>query len=200
MKGRACMKTWSLAVLLFGVVISIYGCSDRQPPQTTFEPPATPQPSEELVLTPGKGMGKVIFGMSQAEVEGVLGRPDSVVSGGAGLVYAAKGFTVTIYPKLGVQAVTCLTPKSAGPMIASLVPFKGRTAEGIRIGSKQEEIVAAYGQPDSLEASGPQTVLVFKQFGLTFVLLDDKVEQISCAAPRPPRPAKQPSDTAAHSI
>ena len=101
---------------------------------------------DELIIEPLVGIGPVKFGMSKEEVLKHFGQPDKVFADGTKLNYvSSKGLSFTVDSELGLQEIGCW---SEGMLPSRITTFAGRTKEGIGIGASEEEIVAAYGQPD----------------------------------------------------
>jgi len=112
-------------------------------------------PAEKLVLTVGEGIGPAKFGMSKEEVLEVLGEPEEKkklspqvregfpVSEKEMWRYNSQGFSITFssLPEPGLHVVIC----RRGNFVSR--DFKGKTKEGIGLGSSPEEVRRAFGEP-----------------------------------------------------
>lgn len=135
----------------------------------------TPEEVKKLVIKPGVGIGDVKFGMARDQIVEVLGEPDSTLHG-MYLNYASLGLQLVLVGR---------EPDKLGLIIANPMDFDalarndfpGRTDQGIRIGSTREEVIAAYGQPDTPDDAG------YSELELQFSFVDGKVSQITAARP-----------------
>ena len=132
------------------LVLILAGCSKKK--------------NEPLVIEPGMGIGKVIFGMPAKDVQRVLGKPDytdenSVSYDGLGLsIYIFRGF---------VKGITCIGV-SGDPDVK---PCTARTSKGIGIGSTRKQIIETYGEPTSDE----RNIIKYESIGATFMVSEDGV-------------------------
>ncbi len=135
-----------------------------------------------MLIVPLAGIGKVRFGMLEEEVIKILGKPDKRKP--RFLIYRPLGLSVGIHPTVGVT--------SFGPFTRKAIPwwdafytkdFRGATKEGVRMGSSEQEIVSAFGKPDERDDQGRQVDLTYKNLGLWFILLSDRVIQFSMMIP-----------------
>jgi hypothetical protein len=109
---------------------------------------AEDEPADKLIIEASVGIGPVQFGVSQEKVIEHFGRPDKIFEGKVTkLSYVrSRGLTFAFDAELGMQEISCW---SEGMLPSRVTTFAGKTKEGIGIGATQEEIVAAYGPPDS---------------------------------------------------
>ncbi len=155
------------------------------------EPPAEngqdagDETDDQLLVTMGVGMGPVRFGMTKEEVVQFLGSPDLVSPDGHSLVYRSKGFTVRCEAGIGVQSFLCASNVD-GDRHWWKADFSGHTKEGIRIGSTEEQIIAAYGEPDSIEGPGGQRDLVYRGLRARFILVGDRLVNFTVTSPSTP--------------
>jgi outer membrane lipoprotein-sorting protein len=153
--------------------------------------PAAPEKEDMRapVVTAQVGIGPARFGMTKEEVIRVLGQPDAIPAESRGTIlqYFSRGFSLTFAPKRGLFWIQCWTQKA---IIARVRDFKGKTREGIGMGSSAKDIERAYGKPDERETNGPATVyLRYRKLGLDFTLFSDKlVEFVAEAQPKKPGP------------
>jgi hypothetical protein len=108
--------------------------------------PASPVVSMEIV--PGTGVGPVQLGMTMDEVKKSLGNPDSTP--GKALQYSARGLAILPSSADGTVGAIMIGDTSGGPLVDK---FTGATKEGIKMRSTRDEIVAAYGQPESAKTT-----------------------------------------------
>jgi beta-lactamase regulating signal transducer with metallopeptidase domain len=142
-------------------------------------------PGSELLVTPLVGIGEVRFGMSEEEVINILGEPDKRQP--RSLIYRPLGFSVTVHPTVGTITFGCFTKKAIPWWDAFYTKdFRGRTKEGIGMGSSEKQITKAFGKPDERDEQGRQVVLTYQTLGLWFVLLSDRVIQFSMMIPSQP--------------
>jgi outer membrane lipoprotein-sorting protein len=135
------------------------------------------------VLTPKVGIGPAKFGMSKDEVIRVLGKPDAIPKEGRGqiLQYLSRGYILTVTPQRGLVIISCASQKAFLPKVRD---FRGKTRDGIGIGTAAKDIEKAYGKPDRRENNGPATLyLSYHRLGIDFTLFDDKVVQIMLQKP-----------------
>ena len=129
-------------ILLFSLgtlcIVALISCSKKADEEALVD---------ELIIEPLVGIGPVKFGMSKEEVIKHFGQPDRVHEGEVTkLSYVpSRGLSFAIHSELGMQEISCW---SEGMLPSRVTTFAGRTKEGIGIGASEEEIAAAYGQPD----------------------------------------------------
>ncbi len=128
-------------------------------------------------VKPGVGLGPVKFGMSKDEVIKALGQPDKIDQRGIALDYLSRGYSLHVSPQRGLMMIICYTQKT---FFVKVNDFKGRTAEGVIMGSTRADVEKAYGKPDEAENNGPQTTyLRYPKKGLEFTLFGDKLVQFA---------------------
>ena len=142
------------------------------------------EPRDELIIEPLVGIGPVQFGISKSEIVKYFGEPDKVLAEGTKLHYVpSRGLSFTVDAELGLQEISCW---SEGMLPSGVTTFAGRTKEGIGIGATQEEIVAAYGQPDrrSTDSKGVIQNLHYDKLQAEFSLQEDKLISMVLRAPK----------------
>ena len=152
-------------------------------------PGSSEEAAGRLVVTPKVGLGPVRFGMTRDEVIESLGRPDDTQSsrdGGVTLRYDSRGFWIGLGPDGKLRQIDCHAhPDEAAPVART---FAGKTAEGIALGASRNDISRAYGPPNSEHQNdtrfGQHTRMDYWDLGLTFLLRDDALEEISVSASR----------------
>lgn len=167
-------------ILLFSLLtlclVTLLSCAKKADTENTVE---------ELIIEPLVGIGPVRFGMSKDEVIKHFGWPDKTYSGEeTKLSYvASRGLSFTIHAELGLQEISCW---SEGMLPSGITTFAGRTKDGIAIGATQEEIVAAYGQPDrtSTDSKGVIQNLDYDKLQIRFSLLEGKLRSMIMKAPK----------------
>jgi len=113
------------------------------------------EPREVLIIEPLVGIGSAQFGMTRDQIIEYFGQPDQVFEGKVTkLNYVpSRGLNFAVDSESGLQEIGCW---SEGMLPSRVTTFAGKTKEGIKIGASEEEIVAAYGRPDSTStASSP---------------------------------------------
>jgi hypothetical protein len=189
--------------LAFAVGLAVTGCKKEadQPPDETraqtaektddpvLEPGKPDEPAEKpvvgaggLQVVPLVGVGAVKFGMSKEEVIKSLGRPERDER--IALYYlGSKGIHIVLNPRTGVSQIHCWSKDFPMPPPEALTTFVGKTEQGIGMGSSREQIVAAYGRPDTDDAQGGMGVLSYKQLKIDFTLSQNKVVSLRMEAP-----------------
>lgn len=170
------MKTMTWPKLKFAIgvsagVIIIIGASTvmlAQSKNQNTNTVGTAAASEPMLIVPWESVGKVRKGMTTNEVEAVLGKPEKMQ--GKMMIYDERFGMAVGQSKVGVNVVFCGGSSGSGPGVKT---FKGRTKEGIGMGSSREEVVKALGQPTSAklwDARRNQEQLEYKTLGLDFLL------------------------------
>ncbi len=143
---------------------------------------------EEIIIEALVGIGPVRFGMSKDQVIEHFGRPDKVMAEGTKLNYvSSKGLGFTVDSELGLQMIQCWSDNWPTELPFAVTTFTGRTKEGIGIGATQEEIVAAYGQPDRTGTDSNKGViqnLDYDKLRTRFSLLEGKLRLMILEAPK----------------
>ena len=125
------MKTFLYVLTLVSLLILV-GCSGSGIATEGFE------------IKPGVGVGPITLGMKMDEVENHLGKPDR--TSGRALEYLNEG--MAIVPTRAGDAVGGIRMGDAqGGKLARA--FKGKTREGIGMGSTKSEVLATFGKPDN---------------------------------------------------
>ncbi|MAE61283.1 MAG: hypothetical protein CMJ49_07995 [Planctomycetaceae bacterium] len=146
-----------------------------------------PQPTDnDLTLTPLVGLGPIEFGMTAEQVIAAIGEPDESKFDGVDLRYQSRGFSVAVPPSVGLTIINCYSSEAFGGVWA-INDFAGRTDKGIRMGASHNDIVAAYGEPDSQTDAGGIVSLKYEMLKLTFGLKNDQLVQLWAFGPRPSR-------------
>ena len=166
-------------ILLLGLgmlcLVTLISCNDKADEEASVD---------ELIIEPLVGIGSVQFGMSKEEVIKHFGPPDKVLADGTKLNYvSSKGLSFTVDSELGLQEIGCW---SEGMLPSRVTTFAGKTKEGIGIGASEEEIVAAYGQPDrtSTDSKGVLQNLHYDKLSAKFSLKEDKLMTMTLEAPK----------------
>lgn len=178
------MRTALIAALCVSLCM---GCGQSQAPEsqarrseTTGESPAkeagTDESTDAMVATgdviiPGQGVGALRFGMSQSEMEAVLGKPDR--SMGTAYEYLSQGMAVLGSKESAVGAILFGDMNNANSPLVKACRFK--TDKGIGMGSTFDALVGAYGQPSAVTPMGKAKSVSYKPLGATFTLMKDKV-------------------------
>jgi outer membrane lipoprotein-sorting protein len=156
-RGKATCTNFKYNVELEDSLFSLippegYAVTTRgSPPNRRSEP----WPAEKLLLTVGEGIGPVEFGMSREQVIELLGEPEErngpkrhelrngILWETEGWSYRSQGFLITFAsPPGGFYSMTC---RRRGALVSR--DFRGKTREGIGLGSSPEDVRRAYGDP-----------------------------------------------------
>ena len=139
---------------------------------------------DELTIEPLVGIGPAKFGMSKDEVIEHFGQPDRIFEGEVTkLNYVpSRGLVFVVDAELGMNEIGCW---SDGMLPSRITTFSGKTKEGIGIGATQEEIVAAYGQPDrtSTRSGVPFESLHYDKLQTKFTLNEGRLMSMTLNAP-----------------
>jgi hypothetical protein len=175
------MKTPS-KILLFGLLTlclaAWVGCGKKAGEE---------EPRDELIIEPLAGVGPVRFGMSKDQIIEHFGQPDRIFEGQVTKLnyVSSRGLNFAVDAELGLQEIGCW---SEGMLPSRITTFAGTTKEGIGIGASEEEIVAAYGQPDSTStASSPIGIiqnLHYDKLRARFSLKEGKLMSMVFEAPK----------------
>jgi hypothetical protein len=165
-----------LSGLLALCLVALPGCGKK----ATEE-----EASDMLVIEPLVGIGPVRFGMSKDEVIERFGQPDRVFEGQVTKLHyvPSRGLNFVVDAEVGLLEIGCW---SEGMLPSRVTTFAGSTKEGIGIGASQEEITAAYGQPDrtrTIDAGGFQT-LHYDKLSTEFSVKEGKVITMVLRAPK----------------
>ena len=104
--------------------------------------------SEDLVIRPGIGVGKIKFGMTVKQMKDILGKPD-VAATGISYMYTALGIEIVAKDTVTISAILCGNPnRQSLPIVKAMEKAcKFKTADGIGIGSTEDQVLKAFGQP-----------------------------------------------------
>jgi len=167
-------------ILLFDLLTlclaALAGCGEKA---------AEEEPTEELIIEALVGIGPVQFGTPQNQVIEHFGEPDRIFEGKVTKLnyVASRGLSFAFDAELGLQEISCW---SEGMLPSRITTFAGKTKEGIGIGATQEEIVAAYGQPDrtSTDAKGVVENLHYDKLSARFSIKEGKLMSMVLEAPK----------------
>ena len=129
--------------------------------------------SEDLLIRPGIGVGKIEFGMTVQQMKDILGKPD-VAGTGISYMYTSLGIEIVAKGKVTISAILCGNPSNRKdlPMLKAMEEAcKFKTAEGIGIGSTEVQVLKAFGQPTRRR----DDTLLYKNKRISFSLANDKV-------------------------
>jgi hypothetical protein len=146
---------------------------------------STPRDAKSLTLHPGKGIGTLNLGATEAEVVAALGEPSAKLGTNA-WIYEASGLTLFIS-----RNSHTLTSFAAGSLLTfeEAQKFTGATDKGIHVGSSKAEVLAAHGNPESSnsdpKAVGPDAErLSYRALGLEVTLKGGKAVYFGIRPPR----------------
>ena len=131
----------------------------------------TEELSEDLLIRPGIGVGKIQFGMTVQQMKDILGKPD-VAATGISYMYTSLGIEVVVRDEV-VSHIYCGNPHGKNSPIVKAMEkaCKFKTAEELSIGSTESQIVKAFGQPTKRK----DNQLLYMDERIFFFLTDDKV-------------------------
>lgn len=160
--------------------------TDTEPapePAKPDKPPEKPSAGDPgLKVVPLAAVGPVAFGMSKQQVIELLGAPER--DEGIALWYlGSKGMHVVVDPRTGVRQIHCWSKDFPMPPPEKLTTFAGKTEQGIGMGATREQIVGAYGQPDTDEEKGGMAVLHYERLKTDFTLSQNKLVSLRLEAP-----------------
>ena len=137
----------------------------------------------ELILEPLVGIGPIQFGMTNDQIIEHFGQPDRIFEGQVTKLHyvPSRGLNFAVDAELGLQEIGCW---SEGMLPSRVTTFTGKTKEGIGIEASEEEIVAAYGQPDrtSTGSRGIIQNLHYEKLSAKFSIKEDKLISMTLEA------------------
>lgn len=106
------------------------------------------KPAEDLLIRPTIGVGKIKIGMTVKQMENILGKPD-IAATGISYMYRDLGIEIVAKDSVTINAIVCGNPSGRTMAIvkAQEKACKFKTIEGIGIGSTEEQVIKAFGQP-----------------------------------------------------
>jgi len=178
-KNPTTVHFWCRAICLLMAVILTSSCS-------------TPQHTADTVLLAKKGIAEnrpfrwkvnygmmgVRFGMRSREVKEILGKPSERI--GHAWQYDTIGIAINFEKHDQVLSFSAGDGSDPNGLLSKA--FKGITERGIRMGSKEEAVIRAYGSPSSRQASGDIVSLVYSlqpHQRLVFLLQNGRVFHIT---------------------
>lgn len=166
-----------LASVLAGT-LCCSSCSDNQELNKAGAFPA-------LTIEPNIAVGTIKAGMHVKDVVAQMGEPERRTANA--LEYTHLGFAVMPSPDGVVQVVMCGDVTGLrGPLVKA---FTGKTKEGIGLGSTKDELLKAYGEPNSAEKlRGGAESIRYDNLGMTFTLEGGKVYHMIVRLQGPPVP------------
>ena len=161
------LRSASLGVALLTMALLV-GCSEDSEQSGS----ANGGTNASMVIEPNVHVGQVHGGMTVPQVIAELGEPHRKTE--TALEYKRLGLAVVPDTNGVVQVIMCGdVTGNEGPYVKT---FKGRTKEGIGMNSTRQELVAAYGEPDSSERFPMGTESMrYDRLGITFTLGGGKV-------------------------
>ncbi len=142
-------------------------------PDSVVPPVVVSTQTDEII--PMVGVGPIKFGMTKDQVIAALGEPD-VDEGGIALFYPKKkGLSFRLAPNKGVCEISCWSELHPMPFPDGMTTYPGKTKEGIGMNATRDEIIAAYGEPDSTRSKGPIEVLDYAKLNIQFSIVDNKL-------------------------
>jgi hypothetical protein len=173
--------------LFLCLILSGAGCSE-EPGSTGLSHSQTNAPP---LIEPNASVGAVHAGMTVAQLKAELGPPERTTPNSA--QYPRLGFAVMPDADGVIQVVMCGDVTGLGGPYAKA--FKGRTKEGIGMFSTREQVVTAYGAPDSNERfMGTVESMKYSALGITFTLEHGKVYHMIVRLGENPQPQSPPDN------
>lgn len=158
---------------------SLFGLGPSQEPEDVNE--------DLFIIQPGVGMGELLFGADQAEITEILGEPDFMLGDE---LYQYTGLVV-VAREGNIYSFQCGDAKGPGTRHSEQCPC--RTAEGIGVGSSEQEIIAAYGEPTHRSTNRQGDARIgYRSKGMGLLLRDDKVYLMSFGVPKQNTSAAEP--------
>ncbi|MDP3906646.1 hypothetical protein [Novosphingobium sp.] len=115
--------------------------------------------------------GKVTLGMSAAQVQAALGKPQTAMGSGTWQYRnGRKSMTAGFSADGTLDRITC----AEQPDSLELCP----KTMGIRVGTVERELILKLGAPDRIQRAGDQRILQYSGLGLTFRFRGPEVGQI----------------------
>ena len=108
-----------------------------------------------MTIEPRLGVGPIKLGMPMDEVTAVLGDPEKRM--GSSLLYLGLGFAIVPGRNNSVASIMVGDLDGGQPVEA----FKGKTKGGLGLGASYQEIIEAYGEPESRD--GPVAELTKRE-------------------------------------
>ena len=108
------------------------------------------KPPVSLTVGPLVGIGDVKFGDSRDVIIAAFGEPDEIQAQGRELNYvASRGVSFAVDADTGLQRIKLWSDSWPTKLPFAVSTFAGKTKAAIGMGATREQIVAAYGEPDS---------------------------------------------------
>ncbi len=167
-------KPRKLATALASVfLLTLCACTPQQDSITS---------SEGMIIEPRVGLGSIKIGMPMDAVVDEFGPPRVKI--GPTLGYPDLGFTV-LPGEPNIVGAIMMGDSSGGSLVDA---FKGKTQNGIGMGSTEQEILSIFGSPDPL--TGPKAIareearqglktLRYQRLRLTLVLRERSLAHIT---------------------
>jgi hypothetical protein len=174
------MKRVRITHPVFGVIVTAMigmGCLGASP--------ATRSASRRDTIRPGEGIGPIVLGMTEAELEDAMGKPATMPWKEAPTVrqYPSKSVSVLLSKQEPRTVTAILAGRPAGVVNTMLMgPLPWHTDEGLGIGSTADDLTATYGTPDEDQRSDPTVdwrLMIYAHRGIQFGLRDGQVAWIA---------------------
>ena len=129
--------------------------------------------TEDLLILPRIGVGKIKFGMTVQQMKDELGEPD-IAATGISYMYKSLGMELVAKDNESISAILCgNSSNKQEPMFKAMEKaFKLKTTEGIGIGSTEAQIIKAFGQPTKHTEDDK---LLYKDIRVSFTLDEGRV-------------------------
>jgi hypothetical protein len=147
-----------------------------------LKPPPDEKEAAKLTITPGVGIGEIKFGMSRKEIVALWGEPELVLYD-TYLCYLSKGLQLVLVGREPPDSFGLIIANPGDAASLTRNDFPGQTDKGIRMGSSEQQIIDAYGEPDAKEKHSHSTSVGYSKLRLGFSLADGKVVQIIVNGP-----------------
>ncbi len=192
--GRMCTLLAYCNTLTLVLVFAL-GCTQPNGSSVTRAPSVlatTRDTLAEAVIEPGKNVGPVRLGMTEAEVRRSLGEPGGPEIGNT-IQYVRPPLPIGVmfdqHPEGRVIAI--LAGHACFPEMSLVRDFKARTSGGVGMGSSAAAIRAALGEPDDERAATDRGAdadpslsahwrhMLYSGRGIEFILIDDRVNWLA---------------------
>jgi len=196
MTGNRKSRKSIVILCAMAVIVSLAGCKKKIPSQNSAKEIDSSTSSgtvfernEDLILELGVGVGPVKFGMSKEEVIRHFGQPDDFeqvefdnldvpMSEFALISYdSSRGFALFLNSEGNVDQIECYSEEYPSRP-SRIVTFKGKTKKGLSMGASFDEIITAYGKPDSIGLRGPCVTINYDKLNTEMLISHDRLVQI----------------------
>lgn len=151
-------------------LVLLQGCASAHPQQDWDDRiRIAARQNPPLLIVSGESVGEITLGMKKDEVRRALGAPEMQRGGPNTWEYLTGGFAL-MFSADDDRLVAILGGASCPPDSALVEAFKGRTREGLGMGSSPKEITKAMGEPERVWIEGAAEYLYYPKLGNDFIV------------------------------